>query len=285
MSEELELTQEEQALIEADRTGAEVPEQATEAEPETAPETPEVVAEQEREPAKPPEGYVPHGALHEERARRKQLQQELQEYREKLARVDERLKFLTEGPKQPEPDPNDDPLGYSQHEIQRVKQSLDEVSKQYPNQINELRSELESLRMQRTVERMEADFERNAPDYRQALEHYAKTRAEAVIELGYEPEEAARLVGDEMVSTIQRAIAVGKNPAEVVYKMATRSGYAKKSEEKNIDTLKKAETASKSLSETSGKVKGELTAEALAAMSDEEFAKLSDEQFRKAMGG
>ena len=277
-----EFTPEELSMIEADRTGADVPEEIT---PEVTPEVEEQKAE---EPAKPPEGYVPHGALHEERARRKELQRENQEFREKLARLDEQVKLFKK-PENETPKFDEDPIGFSKHEIDRLNRELANVSKQTPESINSLEQKIELMNMQRNVERQEMQFEKSTPDYRDALTYYAKSRAETFSELGYEAEEVHELVAKELQDATRRAIDSGKNPAEIVYKMAKRSGFSGKQDNdkdgRKIDTLKKAESASKSLSDTGGKSKGELSAEALAEMSDDEFKNLSDEDFRKAMGG
>lgn len=285
MGKEIEgISPEEMALVEADRTGADIPETPAEvaedheaAQPETA------IEEVKTETVKPPEGFVPHGALHEERAKRKEIQKQFQDLNEKYARADERLKFLSESQtKTPDPSFDEDPLGYSKAELDRLKQ----VSAQYPTQLDELKGEVQSLRLQRNIEKMETAFERTTPDYKQALEFYIKTRSETVKELGYEDQEAIDLINTEMTSVVNRAMETGKNPAELVYKMASRAGYKSQSKDTGkMETLKKAEAASRSLSDSGGRAKGELTAEALAEMSDEDFTKISDEQFRKAMGG
>lgn len=288
-----ELTPEEIALLEADRTGAEAPEPEKEPEPEPEkaeqkPEPEKQVETKTEEPAKPPEGFVPHGALHEERMRRKELQQKLSEVEEKLARYDERLKILGEGKKQPEPSFDEDPLLYHKTKIDRLE---GEVSKITGENLNNLRSEIETLRMQQMISRQETAFERTTPDYRDALGYYVKARAETISELGYDDEEAREFIANELQQATHRAIQSGKNPAEVVYRMAQKSGYKnakpdnKVQDTKNLDTLKKAEVASKSLSDASGKAKGELTADVLAEMSEEEFAKISREDFKKALGG
>lgn len=277
-----EFTPEELSMIEADRAGVDVPEEVT---PEV---TPEIDEQKPEEPAKPPEGYVPHGALHEERARRKELQRENQEFREKLARLDEQVKFFKK-PENEAPKFDEDPIGFSKHEIDRLHRELANVSKQTPESINSLEQKIELMNMQRNVERQEMQFEKSTPDYRDALTYYAKSRAETFSELGYESEEVHELVAKELQDATRRAIDSGKNPAEIVYKMAKRSGFSGKQDNekdsRKIDTLKKAESASRSLSDTGGKSKGELSAEALAEMSDDEFKNLSDEDFKRAMGG
>lgn len=287
MSDE-ELTPEEQALFEADRTGKEIPEPAVTEEPAKIEEPAKAEEPQaKQEPEKHPEGYVPHGALHEERMRRKELQRELQEYREKFARADERLKTL-ETKKEPGPSFEDDPLTYTRQELEQLKGTVDKVSGEG---LQELRSEVETLRIQRAIERQEMTFERTTPDYRDALGFYVKSRADAISELGYDEQEARDLIAQELQNATHRAIQAGKNPAEVVYRMAQKSGFKaqeknkQEGDQKNLETLKKAEGASRSLSEASGKTKGELSAEVLADMSDEDFASLTDDQFRKAMGG
>ena len=286
-----ELTQDEVALLNADRNSIEPvseqkPEGVAEATKEVKEATKEVISENKETP-KVPEGFVPHGALHEERARRKEIQKELIELKDKHARADERLKMLGENNgKVPEPTYDEDPLGYSKREIDRVKSQLEKVSNQ--DNLTELRGEVDRMRIQRSVERMESSFERETPDYKKALEFYAISRAESISEMGYEREEASELVRDEMASIVSKAIETGKNPAEVIYKMSKRAGFAAKEvskETEKMDTLKKAESASRSLSDSGGKSRGEMTAEAIAEMSDDEFEKLSKADFKRAMGG
>lgn len=193
--------------------------------------------------------------------------------------------MLTEGHKQPDPSFDDDPLGYSKREIERVRESVDGISKQYPNQLNELKGEIEAMRLQRSIEKQEMAFEKENPDYRDALNYYVKTRKESLEDAGFDEEEAVESFQQELQSVISRSMQAGKNPAEAVYKMASKIGFKSTKQENKIESLKKAETASKSLSDNSGKAKTELSAESLAEMSDEDFMKISDDQFRKAMGG
>ena len=284
-----ELTPDEIALLNDDRNNIEPvsepkPEGDTNA-PQEVKEAPQEVIVEKKETPKVPEGFVPHGALHEERARRKEIQKELIELKDKHARADERLKMLGENKgKDPEPTYDEDPLGYSKREIERVKSQLEQVTKN--DNLTELRGEVDRMRIQRTVERMESSFERETPDYKKALEFYATSRAETISEMGYEREEASELVRDEMAGIVSRAIETGKNPAEVIYKMSKKAGFStKEPSTEKMDTLKKAESASRSLSDSGGKSRGELTAEAIAEMSDDDFGKLSSADFKKAFGG
>ena len=257
-----ELTPEELALMEADRTGAEIPEEKPEETPEVKSEDPQIKAEVKTEvkdePPKPPEGFVPHGALHEERMRRKELQTKLSEYEQKLARYDERLKIIGEGKK--EPSFEEDPLLYHKTKIDRLEGEFNKLSGE---NMNDLRGEVETLRMQQMITRQETAFERTNPDYRDALGYYVKARADTISELGYDAEESREFIANELQQATNRAI----------------------QDVKNLETLKKAETASKSLSDASGQNKGELTADVLADMSDEDFAKISHGDFKKAFGG
>ncbi len=293
---ELGLTPEETALVEADRTGAETQVNETIVETEQAPKetiadviTNDTAKEVKPEATKPPDGFVPHGALHEERMRRKELQKELEDYREKFSRVDERLKILGEkNTNQEIPSFEMDPLGYSKYEIDKLKGGFEDVSKRVPENIKRLEGEIETLRLQRVIERQEATFERDKPDYRDSLNFFIKTRIETAQEMGYDEDSARSMVTSELQEATQRAISNGKNPAEIIYNISAKYGFKSNNSAKEaskIDALKKAESATKSLSEVGGHAKGELSAESLADMSDEDFSKISDEQFRKAMGG
>ena len=134
-------TPEEQAAFDAYERGEEAPASdgltppaaepaSTAAEPPAAePETGEPEAAPDAQPRDEKGKFVPHGALHEERERRKAVEKERDELRERFARGDERLRILSEAmqrpaaPAQPAatpepakvPDPAEDIFGYIEH--------------------------------------------------------------------------------------------------------------------------------------------------------------------------
>lgn len=281
-----EFTPEELKQFEAMQNGEEIPDapEEPEATPETAPEVePEATPEPETKPEKPePEKKVSIHALHEERMRRKEAQKRIQELEEKFARADERLKVLFDRNKDEYEDP----------EVAKAR-AAEESQREYAEKIRALEAKLQEtdsrtqeIRVRSLVADSERDFESQNSDYRQALDHAFKVRQEALEILDLEPEEAREAVEREFATIVNDALRRGKNPAEVVYKMAHKMGYAKPQEpNKKIEDIQRGVAASKSLSQASGKKTVELTAEVLANMSDDEFEKVSNEDFRKLFGG
>lgn len=269
--------------MQADEEAAPEPEVTPEVEPETTPAEP-VATEVKPEPEKPveQEKKVSIHALHEERMRRKETQKELQEMREKYARVDERLKTLFDRNK----DEYEDPEVAKARAAEEAQRVYAEKIRALEEKLQETDSRTQEMRVRNFVADNERDFQAQNPDYRQALDYAFKVRRAALEVLDMEPEEIASAVDREFASVVNDALQRGKNPAEVVYKMAHKMGYAKPQEpNKKIEDIQRGVAASKSLSQASGKKTVELTAESLANMSDEEFEKISNADFRKIFGG
>src|SRR5687767_15022455 len=68
---------------------------------------------------KAPEGYVPHGALHEERARRKEQEKKIEAMEKRWAELVEKMQKT---PAAPPPDPNQDFPGHVQHHFNQFQQ-------------------------------------------------------------------------------------------------------------------------------------------------------------------
>jgi hypothetical protein len=229
---------------------------------------------------------VPYGALAEERARRKELQRELQGAVETQQRLQGQLDVL--------------------HELvqQRAAGSLDE-SEPAP-ETHELRQEAyveppsapeaegsaEAEAAFRTqVMQSVRDGMRERPDFLAAYQHARQARIAELGALGYAPHEALEITFDNELEVIRNAYANGRNPALIIYDYAVRHGYrgdapherpgnplrngpgrAVMSEAEKVALAARGQAASKSLSMAGGGWTGTLTLDALASMSDEEFA-------------
>lgn len=258
---------------------SEEPEPTPEPEPEPAPE-PEPTPEPERKP-EIDERKVPIKALHEERNRRKEMQRELQELKEKFARADERIRILAENKDQD----FDDPDVLAAREKEELKRKIYEQEQALTKTKEDIEHRVNEMQFRTTIQNMERSFEQSTPDYKKALSYAIDVRKAALEEAGYEDEEVEGFIDREFSDVVRTAMAKGRNPAEAVYKMAQKMGYKNEKPQPKIEALQKGSAASKSLSQGGGKPDSELTAEALAEMSDEEFAKLSDSDFRKVFGG
>lgn len=282
----MEFTPEELKQFEAMQKGEEIPdapEEQEEQEPKV-PEEPEAEATPEPKPEpkpEPEEKKVSIHALHEERMRRKEAQKRLQELEEKYARADERLKILFERKK----DEYEDPEAAKLRAEEEARREHFEKLRALEEKTKEVDTRVQEIKYRNLIAESERSFERAHPDYQQALDHALNVRRAALEVLDLDEEEAAEAVKREFATIINDSLQRGKNPAEVVYKMAQKMGYQQKQPEKKIEDIQRGVAASKSLSQASGKKTVELTAEALATMSDEEFEKISNEDFRKIFGG
>jgi hypothetical protein len=229
---------------------------------------------------------VPYGALAEERARRKELQRELQEAATARGRLQDRLDALhaiaaqTGRPSHPAATDGSDAGTPAVEDAGAGPVMTPEVDGAFRTQV------LQSVR----------SYAAERPDFMDAYVHARQARVAELTSLGYGPEEALAITFDNEREIINNAFAAGRNPAQVIYDFAIRRGYrpageaqlsaapsqiplAKPagrarpmSEAEKIALAARGQSASKSLSAAGGAATGTLTLEALAGMSDEEFA-------------
>lgn len=230
---------------------------------------------------------VPYGALAEERARRKELQRELQNAAGAQQRLQGRLDLLHEmarqhaalsaddtseplvGPSEPQREPHVEPPSMAETEAQAQADAV------FQTQV------MQSVR----------EVLRDRPDFLAAYQHARQARVSELCALGYAPQEALEITFDNEREVIRNAYANGRNPASVIYDYARRRGYGGAtapggsngaqavssgrgilSEAEKIALAARGQAASKSLSAAGGGSAGTLTLDALAGMSDEEFA-------------
>lgn len=251
--------------------------------------------------------FVRHGAFHKERMQRKALEQQLAEKARVLAekeqafaRVDERLKLLSEAmtPRQEQeqiPDPEHDPIGYMRwqaKEIEQLKGKTVEVAK-----TNQLQNEESQIRDAYVADAR--SFASRQTDFSEAYQYLLQGRDAELQAYGItDPQERAKLIADEERGLVQRALKERASPSERVYNLAKARGYAKKADPapepekkaaEQIDTIARGQAASKTLSSAGGSPTEVLTADALANMSEDEFqswmSKTPRSQQRAIFGG
>lgn len=230
-----------------------------------------------------PQRTVPYGALAEERARRKELQRELQGAIEAQRRLQGRLDLLHELAQQGDA-PNAE--GGTDRAVDPGEQMVQAAS-EHPSPIADVEAEA-AFRTQVMQSVREVMQER--PDFLAAYQHARQARVSELRALGYAPQEALEITFENELEIIQNAYAKGRNPAEIIYDYARRHGYGGgisdsmsgkvpplarpggMSEAEKVALAARGQAASKSLSAAGGGPSGTLTLEALASMSDEEFA-------------
>lgn len=230
---------------------------------------------------------VPYGALAEERARRKELQRELQSAIESQQRLQGRLDLLHELAQQqgrvaPRIDEEAAP-------VQEDDSSHDGTPEDSP--IPDMEAQA-GAQFRTQLMHSVRDVMRERPDFLAAYQHARQARVSELCALGYTPQEALAITFDNETEIIGHAYARGQNPAQVIYDYAQRHGYRGEpgdgpvrqsariapgstpamSEAEKVALAARGQAASKSLSNAGGGSTGTLTLEALAGMSDEEFA-------------
>lgn len=314
-------TAEEQAAFEAYASGSE-PAVVESAAAPAAPEGGAAAAAAPVEPAAPgevvdPEAeegnadenkgkFVRHGAFHQERERRKAVEKELAEFRERYARGDERLRLLTEAMNRPaapaaaaeapaEPpkkiDPAEDIFGaYAQ-----LQQELEAIRSGQTQQTEAMKKQeqdrQEEAARDQVITTYRADIQAAAtadPTFVDAYRHLINGRVSEMKLLGYSDTDAVAAVNAEEFALVQSALQRGQSPAQVVLQLAKGRGFVAKAAEPAPELAKPQETAAekaarvaagqagpgKSLSAAGGAPAGELTLEMLSSMSEAEFEKV-----------
>lgn len=226
---------------------------------------------------------------HAERRKRQEAEARAMALEERLARL--------EKPAQDDPfsidipDETQDPIGALEAQKRIIQAFLKgEQDKQRQGQA-QTAQERQFQQINTRMQEFETDFRDMNPDYDQAAEHFRKTRTAELEEQGYEGTDLQKALTNELVGLVARSMQSGKDPAEVVYKLAKNRGFAG-SGATNVDkqpsklqTIERGQKASRSLSGMSGKTgDGELSPEAImkldGAAFDAAFAKLR-QQARK----
>lgn len=232
---------------------------------------------------KPPEGMVPHQAMHAERVRRQEAERALQELRERLDRLE---KPAEEAPKWV--DPLEDPEGFRKYDEWRVKNLETQLQQQQEAQ----QKAAQAQQRQMDAARQENEFRANTPDYDQALQHLYTETLQGMMQQGYSQQEAQAQISQQVNAIYDAATAAGFNFGEMLYLRAQKAGYKnqpQQSEAEKVTRLAEAQQKTQGLgSAGGGKQQGALTADQLASMSDAEFDKAMRErpaEVRRAMGG
>ena len=265
-------------------------------------EQPELKADEEEKPKKK-DSRIPLRKLQESENQRKELEKQLNEFREKWARGEERLGMIAESrqaqeqPKAVEPpDPSVDPIGA----IEWQKQQTEQIRQFQEQQIRQQQEQAVIASIDNSYKQSWGQFASNTPDAMDAYNHFV-TSISTILDLqGIPQERINQMVEQEERKIAYQAMQRGINPAEVIYEKSKAMGYqpkaaapvenetAKKAND-DVARRQKAASASKSLSNAGGNRANAMPSmEELANMSEDDFAefrnKVGERQFRKLMG-
>ena len=288
------MTADESAAMEAMKadTGPEIaPAEAVDV-PETPAETPAPVAETPAPEAdKPPPGFVPQGALHQERERRKATEAQIQALQQQFAELQAKL---NPPPEIVVPDPVLQPEAFKQFQIDQIKQRAAEKAEAD-------RQAQERAQEQQIMARVNQDvqqFRAATPDYDQAFQHAVKVRREELAFYGNSPEQIDQQIEVDVRAIVQQAYTQGKNPGELFYNYAKMRGYSPAQAAAQpapqaaaqVQALAEAQRQTASMGTAGGPSNdGGVTIETLAKMTEAQLAKMPkaerDAMMQKVMGG
>jgi hypothetical protein len=267
-------------------------------------------------------GTVPHAALHEERELRKQAQAALiktqEEHAAQMTKAMERFERALQAfaPKEPVPEPvkvpdfETDPAGWIAHTMQSQGKSLEQVQGELKAMKDEREkaqtANTENAKNQAVVKEIfdyavekENVFKAANPDYDAASAFLLQSRKEELAELGYPEKQIAEMINVERLTIAHQAKQNSKDPAEIVYNLARRRGYAKKETPaadgqqqqqqptgaERIEAARKGTEQAQGLGGERGTPANGLTAARLLEMSDAEFDRaMATKEGRALMG-
>ena len=221
------------------------------------------------------ERTVPLAALEDERRKRQQLEESLNETRGKMTELEslrDEIKQWRESQSTGEPDYWDQPKNYIDHQVQKANKSYDEIrnqNSQLSQQINEF-NRLNEIRS--TIDAQTQHYRKQYDDYDQAID-YVRNIQSANMKLGGVPED--QIPQALAANEINLAATLSQNKIaypEYIYKMAQNMGYKGKSPDEQ-----KLENVSKGQQRASGGQSGKLGE--YKRMPEDEFEAALDEQF------
>lgn len=252
------------------------PEEELKAAPKEAPKALE-------KPVEPPEGYVAHGAFHEERQRRKALQQQVESMEKRWTDL---VSKMQEKQQTPPPDPAQDFPGHVQHHFNQFTQKTAELEKKVQGFEQQTTQQQQEQQFLNAYSQAAAEFTSRQPDFNLAYNHWLKSRMEELTDAGYSQEQALHIRGAEERGLVAKAFEDGVNPSERLYAVAKRRGYtnasaspAPETKLDPVEKLKQIEAGQRATPAMGGSgMKPKMTLQAVAAMSDEEFAAMDWER-------
>lgn len=261
-------------------------------------------------------------ALKAERDRAKSLEAELKTERDTRARVDERLKMLSEAVTAAEPiaeaekpvipDPEQDIFGYAKY----LAGELEALKSSHTTAQAETAEQRQTAAVVSTYQRDAAAYEGKQPDFKDGYNFLITTRKSQLELQGYSPEEVNKWLYKEEMDLVSRSLQNKKSPSEQIYALAKSMGYTPKaaapivpataaapaakpapaaplaavpSVTEEIDRIKAGKAASMSLSNGGGSAGEEMSLEWLANAPLKEFQAFMDkpgnrEKVERAMG-
>lgn len=217
---------------------------------------------------------VDHGAFHEERERRKELQRKLEAESAERQKLEERFTKLFTAVSAPKEDEYIDPVEKLGKQVSAISETIQKSEERKETDQKNYEKELAFFNR---VNASEQAFSQSTPDYYDAVKFLRETEAKELRLMGMSEQQIAADIQAKTKRIAEIAYQQEKSPAQVGYELATARGYKKKSTApvKTIEQVEKSIEASKSLS-PGGQPD---TGSGIESLSMREINDLSDEEF------
>lgn len=260
-----------------------VPETIT---PEPAAHTPPVEPQPEIPvvPQTPAPSASPDAALYERLLADRDIAE--QALKRQIAELTEKVEKVTAVPV---PDKTTDPLGYMMHKIEALEQAATGSVKATEEMQATAAQQQANTQLQNHLNAQIQTFEKDHTDYQDSYKHLVKMRMQDFTDLGLTTQQAQQAMDNEARGIISRALATGKNPAELVYGMAKRYGFAGKAPvvtaENKLATIQKGmETSTEAVERSTPPEAKGLSIAAVKNMSDRDLTRVVDKQWEELFG-
>lgn len=234
--------------------------------------------------------FVPLEALQEERAEKKQLRQELEQFRQWQKQMEPLIAQIPKQEQAQAPDPTTDPFGYQNWALQQLGQQVQETNQWRQQQIQTAQAQEQSNRVLGWASQQAKSFEATQPEYPNAYKFASEARDKEYQDLGIsDPADRNALIEQDTARIISHAAQNGLNPAELIFRFAVGRGFQAKGQNKAqgaldpnaLDKIAKGQAAAPKLDKGGSMADGEMSAKDLANINDpEEFEK----QWKKIFG-
>ena len=216
-------------------------------------------------------------AMREERRKRREIENQLEEVRRAAPQVEDPFEAVIAALREDDEDPLADLANIK--EVLRRFQASQRAEREA--ELSQRTHQTAAQRHFAHVAEQEAEFREETPDYDDAVTHFRTSLRAELEDQGFSGAALDQEFGRNLISLSQKAIAAGKNPAEVVYALAKRRGYTPNASPSNPDldkskeklqTLSRSQAAGRSLSAVGGRSgDGELTLASVAKLDGKEL--------------
>lgn len=229
-------------------------------------------------------------ALAAERSRRKAEAKRARDLEERFAKLEQQSRGSQADPfedlaaKLREDD--EDPIGDINGLKAVVRQFIAAQKAEREQEVSRHQSVRQFQAITSSMEEAEGDFAADHPDYFDAAKHYRSERQAELEALGYAGDGLQRQLAQDLIGVVQTAMSQGRDPAETVYNLAKRRGFASGSSQAADKLQKLADSSRAGARPSGGKPSGggSMTAGSVSGLNgaafDAAFAKLRQQERR-----